>query len=140
MSAVNEQPTPSGLRRTLGVRDLMVYGLLFIAPMAPVGVFGVLDARSHGAVAAVYLAATVAMGFTAFSYAQMVRAVPQTGSVFAYARAGLGEGPGFIAGWMAMLDYLLIPIDSTPCELPQSPVTARKSPARRGSGRGSVVV
>ncbi|MFE7593028.1 APC family permease [Kitasatospora sp. NPDC057512] len=109
MSSVSEQVTPSGLRRSLGVRDLMVYGLLFIAPMAPVGVFGVLDAKSHGAVATVYLAATVAMGFTAFSYAQMVRAVPQTGSVFAYARAGLGEGPGFIAGWMAMLDYLLIP-------------------------------
>ncbi|MBO1416026.1 APC family permease [Streptomyces sp. FH025] len=109
MSSVNGRTTPGGLRRSLGVRDLMVYGLLFIAPMAPVGVFGVLDARSHGAVATVYLAATVAMGFTAFSYAQMVRAVPQTGSVFAYARAGLGEGPGFIAGWMAMLDYLLIP-------------------------------
>ncbi|MFJ9840996.1 APC family permease [Kitasatospora sp. NPDC101155] len=109
MSAVSGQATPSGLRRSLGVRDLMVYGLLFIAPMAPVGVFGVLDAKSHGAVASVYLAATVAMGLTAFSYAQMVRAVPQTGSVFAYARAGLGEGPGFIAGWMAMLDYLLIP-------------------------------
>ncbi|MDH6705240.1 amino acid transporter [Kitasatospora sp. MAA19] len=109
MSSANGQPAPGGLRRTLGVRDLMVYGLLFIAPMAPVGVFGVLDAKSHGAVATVYLAATVAMGFTALSYAQMVRAVPQTGSVFAYARAGLGEGPGFIAGWMAMLDYLLIP-------------------------------
>ncbi|MFJ2864775.1 APC family permease [Kitasatospora sp. NPDC087314] len=109
MSSANGQTAPGGLRRTLGVRDLMVYGLLFIAPMAPVGVFGVLDARSHGAVATVYLAATVAMGFTALSYAQMVRAVPQTGSVFAYARAGLGEGPGFIAGWMAMLDYLLIP-------------------------------
>ncbi|GAA3015784.1 APC family permease [Streptomyces lactacystinicus] len=106
---MSEQATPSGLRRSLGVRDLMVYGLLFIAPMAPVGVFGVLDAKSHGAVATVYLAATVAMAFTASSYAQMVRAVPQTGSVFAYARAGLGEGPGFIAGWMAMLDYLLIP-------------------------------
>ncbi|MEE1784073.1 APC family permease [Streptomyces sp. SP17BM10] len=98
-----------GLRRSLGMRDLMVYGLLFIAPMAPVGVFGVLDAKSRGAVATVYLAATVAMGFTAFSYAQMVRAVPRTGSVFAYARAGLGEGAGFVAGWMAMLDYLLIP-------------------------------
>ncbi|MFD7588936.1 APC family permease [Kitasatospora sp. NPDC059811] len=109
MSSANGQTEPGGLRRSLSVRDLMVYGLLFIAPMAPVGVFGVLDARSHGAVATVYLAATVAMGFTAFSYAQMVRAVPQTGSVFAYARAGLGEGPGFIAGWMAMLDYLLIP-------------------------------
>ncbi|MFJ8649924.1 APC family permease [Streptomyces sp. NPDC093546] len=98
-----------GLRRTLGFRDLVVYGLLFIAPMAPVGVFGTLDAKSHGAVALVYVVATVAMAFTAFSYAQMVRVAPQAGSVFAYARKGLGEGPGFVAGWMATLDYVLIP-------------------------------
>lgn len=97
------------LRRSLGLRDLVVYGLLFIAPMAPVGVFGTLDAKSHGAVALVYVVATVAMAFTAFSYAQMVRVVPQAGSVFAYARAGLGNGVGFVAGWMAMLDYVLIP-------------------------------
>ncbi|MGW2656273.1 APC family permease [Streptomyces sp. NPDC001478] len=97
------------LRRTLGFRDLVVYGLLFIAPMAPVGVFGTLDAKSDGAVALVYVAATVVMAFTAFSYAQMVRVAPLAGSVFTYARKGLGEGPGFIAGWMAMLDYLLIP-------------------------------
>ncbi|HWU06386.1 MAG TPA: APC family permease [Streptomyces sp.] len=97
------------LRRTLGFRDLVVYGLLFIAPMAPVGVFGTLDAKSDGAVALVYLVATVVMAFTAFSYAQMVHVAPLAGSVFAYARKGLGEGPGFIAGWMAMLDYLLIP-------------------------------
>lgn len=99
----------TSLRRSLGFRDLVVYGLLFIAPMAPVGVFGTLDAKSHGAVALVYLVATVAMAFTAFSYAQMVRVAPQAGSVFTYARKGLGEGPGLIAGWMAMLDYLLIP-------------------------------
>ncbi|MGW6548112.1 APC family permease [Streptomyces massasporeus] len=97
------------LRRSLGFRDLVVYGLLFIAPMAPVGVFGTLDATSHGAVALVYVVATIAMAFTAFSYAQMVRVVPQAGSVFAYARAGLGNGAGFVAGWMAMLDYVLIP-------------------------------
>lgn len=97
------------LRRTLGFRDLVVYGLLFIAPMAPVGVFGTLDAKSGGAVALVYLVATAVMAFTAFSYAQMVHVAPLAGSVFAYARKGLGEGPGFIAGWMAMLDYLLIP-------------------------------
>ncbi|MFI9342471.1 APC family permease [Streptomyces sp. NPDC052773] len=97
------------LRRSLGFRDLVVYGLLFIAPMAPVGVFGTLDARSHGAVALVYVVATVAMAFTAFSYAQMVRVVPQAGSVFAYARVALGKEAGFVAGWMAMLDYLLIP-------------------------------
>ncbi|MFD6530052.1 APC family permease [Streptomyces sp. NPDC060184] len=99
----------SGLHRTLGFRDLVVYGLLFIAPMAPVGVFGTLDAKSDGAVALVYVVATVVMAFTAFSYAQMVRVAPKAGSVFTYARKGLGEVPGFVAGWMAMLDYLLIP-------------------------------
>ncbi|MFJ3699809.1 MULTISPECIES: APC family permease [Streptomyces] len=108
--AVSGGSTAEGkLRRTLGFRDLVVYGLLFIAPMAPVGVFGTLDAKSDGAVALVYLVATVVMAFTAFSYAQMVHVAPLAGSVFAYARKGLGEGPGFIAGWMAMLDYLLIP-------------------------------
>ncbi|GFE14616.1 amino acid permease [Streptomyces glebosus] len=100
---------PGGLRRTLTFRDLLVYGLLFIAPMAPVGIFGTLQARSHGAVTVVYLVATVAMACTASSYAHMVRVAPRAGSVYAYARAGLGEGAGFVAGWMAMLDYLLIP-------------------------------
>ncbi|WP_171163868.1 APC family permease [Streptomyces sp. I05A-00742] len=98
-----------GLRRALTFRDLVVYGLLFIAPMAPVGIFGTLVAKADGAVAVVYLVATVAMGFTAYSYARMVRVVPRAGSVYAYARVGLGEGAGFVAGWMAMLDYLLIP-------------------------------
>ncbi|MEU2869314.1 APC family permease [Streptomyces olivoreticuli] len=97
------------LRRTLSFRDLVVYGLLFIAPMAPVGIFGTLDAKAHGAVALVYVVATVAMAFTAVSYAQMVRVAPQAGSVYTYARVGLGEGAGFVAGWMALLDYLLIP-------------------------------
>ncbi|MFC9228057.1 APC family permease [Streptomyces decoyicus] len=100
---------PGGLRRTLAFRDLIVYGLLFIAPMAPVGIFGTLQATSHGAITLVYLVATFAMAFTAYSYAQMVRVAPQAGSVYAYARVGLGEGAGFVAGWMAMLDYLLIP-------------------------------
>ena len=97
------------LRRTLSLRDLIVYGLLFIGPLAPVGVFGVLDARTNGAVATVYLLATLAMAFTAWSYAEMSRVVPHAGSVFVYASEGLGRPAGFLAGWLAMLDYLLIP-------------------------------
>ncbi|MFM9447284.1 APC family permease [Streptomyces acidiscabies] len=109
MTGTPKDVDTASLRRTLGFRDLVVYGLLFIAPMAPVGVYGTLDAKSHGAVALVYVVATVAMAFTAFSYAQMVRVAPQAGSVYTYARVGLGDGPGFIAGWMASLDYVLIP-------------------------------
>ncbi len=100
---------PAGLTRRLSRRDLVVYGLLFIGPLAPVGVFGVLDGRAAGAVALVYLVATIAMGFTAWSYAVMSREVPHAGSVFAYASRGLGPAAGFFAGWLAMLDYLLIP-------------------------------
>jgi amino acid transporter len=100
---------PATLQRRLTLRDLVVYGLLFIGPLAPVGVFGVLDARAGGAVALVYMVATIAMAFTAWSYAEMSRVVPQAGSVFAYATAGLGPAAGFFAGWLALLDYLLIP-------------------------------
>ncbi|WP_230207970.1 APC family permease [Microlunatus sp. Gsoil 973] len=100
---------PTTLRRSLGLRDLIVYGLLFIGPTAPMGTFGVLDARSHGATALVFVIATIAMAFTAWSYARMALAVPRAGSVFAYAQAGLGRFPAFLAGWMLGLDYLFIP-------------------------------
>ncbi|MCW2945970.1 MAG: putative transporter [Actinoallomurus sp.] len=100
---------PQLLRRSLSSGDLIVYGLLFIGPLAPVGVFGVLDAKSSGAVALVYVVATLAMAFTALSYAHMSRQVPHAGSVYAYASIGIGRAAGFAAGWLAMLDYLLIP-------------------------------
>ncbi|WP_240930365.1 APC family permease [Isoptericola sp. BMS4] len=101
--------TEGRLHRSLSLRHLVVYGLLFIGPTAPMGTFGVLDARSNGAVALVFLVATVAMAFTAWSYARMSVAVPKAGSVSAYATAGLGRRPGFMAGWMIGLDYLFIP-------------------------------
>ncbi len=105
----SQLPASNSLSRNLSLRDLVVYGLLFIGPLAPVGVFGVLDAHANGAVALVYLLATLAMAFTAWSYAQMSSVIPNAGSVFAYASQGLGRPAGFAAGWMAMLDYLLIP-------------------------------
>lgn len=86
------------LRRSLGFRDLVVYGLLFIAPMAPVGVFGTLDAKSHGAVALVYVVATVAMAFTAFSYAQMIRVAPQVAPSSRTPARGSARGPGSSPG------------------------------------------
>ena len=101
--------TPPRLRATLTRRELIAYGLLFIGPLAPVGVFGVLEARTDGATALVYLLATIGMAFTAWSYAEMSRVVPHAGSVFAYAREGIGSAAGFMAGWLALLDYLLIP-------------------------------
>src|SRR3954447_21479927 len=100
---------PQVLRRSLSSGDLIVYGLLFIGPLAPVGVFGVLDAKSHGSVALVYLVATVAMAFTALSYAQMSRQGPRAGAVSACASIGIGRPAAFAAGCRAMRASLLIP-------------------------------
>lgn len=100
------QPT---LRRNLSLVDLVVYGMLFIGITAPMGTFGVLDARSGGMTPVVFLLAAAAMGATAYSYARMSYAVPRAGSVYAYAEAALGPHPAFLAGWMLSLDYIFIP-------------------------------
>jgi amino acid transporter len=104
-----QQAEAGGLRRTMGLRQLVANGMIFIGPAAPVALFGVVYAESHGAVASVYVAATLVMALTAVSYAQMSSAVPKAGSVYSYASAGINPSAGFIAGWMVLLDYLLIP-------------------------------
>lgn len=100
---------PGSLKRSLTLGQLVFFGLVFIGPAAAVGIFGTLDARSGGAVASVYLIATLVMAFTAASYMRMSREIPRAGSVFAYATAGIGPRAGYAAGWMILLDYLLIP-------------------------------
>jgi amino acid transporter len=97
------------LKRTLSLADLLVYGLVFIVPMAPVAVFGIVYNASGGMVPLIYLVGLGAMVFTALSYMAMSSAFPVAGSVYSYASHSLGPDVGFLAGWAILLDYLLIP-------------------------------
>jgi amino acid transporter len=97
------------LRRALSTRDLIIYGLIFMVPIAPQAVYGFVWDASKGMVPLAYLLGLVGMFFTAMSYAAMSRAFPVAGSVYAYAQRGLSETAGFFAGWLILLDYLLIP-------------------------------
>ncbi|MFC4050560.1 APC family permease [Actinomadura syzygii] len=97
------------LRRSLGFRDLVVYGLIFMVPIAPFGIFGSVFQGSGGMVALAYAIGMLAMLFTAGSYAQMSRAFPMAGSVYTYAGRGLNAPVGFLSGWMILLDYVLVP-------------------------------
>jgi amino acid transporter len=97
------------LRRSLGFRDLVVYGLIFMVPIAPFGIFGSVFQGSGGMVALAYVIGMLAMLFTAGSYAQMSRAFPMAGSVYTYAGRGIAAPVGFLSGWMILLDYVLIP-------------------------------
>jgi len=97
------------LNRTLSTTDLIVYGLVFMVPIAPWAIFGVVFNEAKGMVPLVYLIGLVAMIFTALSYAQMSKAFPIAGSVYSYVGRGLHPVLGFFAGWTILLDYLLVP-------------------------------
>jgi amino acid transporter len=97
------------LKRALSFWDLLVYGLIFMVPIAPFGVYGYVAEASKGMVALAYLIGMAGMIFTALSYARMSEAFPVAGSVYAYAQRGIHETVGFISGWAILLDYILIP-------------------------------
>ena len=97
------------LKRVLGTSQLAAYGLNFMLPIAPMAIFGAVYAASAGMIVLAYLIGLVALMFTAFSYAQMVKAFPLSGSVYNYVGRGIGAPFGFLAGWAIMLDYLLVP-------------------------------
>jgi len=97
------------LHRRLGLADLIIYGLVFMVVIAPMGIFGSVYQASGGMVVLAYAIGAVALVFTAISYWQMVRAFPLAGSVYTYAGRGIAPWAGFLAGWAALFDYLLVP-------------------------------
>jgi amino acid transporter len=97
------------LNRALTTGDLIIYGMIFMVPIAPFAVFGFVWTEAKGMVPLAYLVGLVGMFFTALSYAAMSRAFPLAGSVYAYAHRGLHEIAGFFSGWLILLDYILVP-------------------------------
>src|SRR6476646_3908238 len=109
-------PAPAGqnrLRRTLGLWDLILYGVIVIQPTAPMSVFGVLSNRGRGHVVTTILIAMVAMLFTAISYGRMARAYPSAGSAFTYVGREINPGLGYVTGWSMVMDYMLNPMICT---------------------------
>jgi amino acid transporter len=109
MSSLEQFGYREQLRRALTTKDLIVYGMVFMVPIAPYAVFGFVWHDAKGMVPLAYLLGLVGMFFTAMSYAAMSRAFPLAGSVYTYAQRGLHEIAGFFAGWLILLDYILVP-------------------------------
>src|SRR5450755_1641751 len=97
------------LQRVLTTKDLIIYGMVFMVPIAPYSVFGFVWNDSKGMVPLAYLVGLIGMFFTALSYAAMSRAFPLAGSVYTYAQRGLNDLAGFFSGWLILLDYILVP-------------------------------
>jgi putrescine importer len=97
------------LKRGLNLLQLTAYGLNYMVPLGPVIIFGVMLVTSGGTVALPYLIAGVLCFFTALSYGVMVQKYPLAGSLFNYVSRGWNPHVGFIAGWILILDYIMIP-------------------------------
>ena len=111
---MNDSPTATSsqprLRRALTLRDLILYGIIVIQPVAPMSVYGVLSNRGKGHVVTTILIAMVAMLFTAISYGRMARAYPSAGSAFTYVGQEINPALGYVTGWSMVMDYMLNPM------------------------------
>lgn len=98
------------LKRALSLRDLVVFGIVFMSPMSSMTLFGIMAEMSQGHNVLCYLLGFSAMLFTAYAYGQMVRAFPIAGSTYSYTQRAVHPKLGFLAGWVMLLDYVLIPM------------------------------
>jgi putrescine importer len=103
----SEKHPPVRLRRTLSLRDLLIYGMVIVSPMSPMPTFGLLSERGGGHVVTAILLACIAMLFTSISYGRMAQMYPSAGSSFTYVAKELHPSLGYIVGWAILMDYVL---------------------------------
>lgn len=103
-------PAGPRLKRSLGTPSLLLFGLAYMLPLAVFTTYGLVTETTGGHLAGAYFVTTIAMLFTAGSYASMVRAYPVAGSAYTYTQRTFGRHLGFLTGWTLLLDYLALPL------------------------------
>jgi len=93
----NESATSSGprLKRTLTLWNLIIIGIVIIQPIAPMGLYGIVNNAAGGHVVTTILIAMVAMLFTAISYG-MLAGVSERGSAYTYVGQEIHPGLGYL--------------------------------------------
>ncbi len=103
----------SGLKKTLGVFDLIVLG---IGAVVGTGIFTIIGSAIVGssdgagagtAIVVSMLLAAVASVFSALSYSEIAAMMPVAGSVYTYTYATMGEFMAWMVGWVLMLEYAI---------------------------------
>lgn len=98
------------LKRSLGMWAIVGLGLGYMTPTVVFDTFGIVTEETDGVVPLTYLVALTVMLFTAVSYGKMVRVFRSAGSAYTYTRETMHPALGFMVGWAALLDYLLLPM------------------------------
>jgi amino acid transporter len=107
---VNNLGYKQELKRVLTFNDILIFGIVFLNPIAPFALFGVINYKTAGHMALAYFIGMIAMAFTAYSYGKMAGAFPVAGSTYTYTQRVINPYVGFLTGWMMFLDYVLLPL------------------------------
>ncbi|MFW5658645.1 MAG: amino acid permease [Bacteroidota bacterium] len=94
-----------GLKRNLGVRDLVLLGIAAIIGAGLFSTIGEAAAAGGPAVSLLFVFTAVACGFAALCYAEFSSAIPVSGSAYTYAYASFGELLAWIIGWDLIVEY-----------------------------------
>lgn len=103
-------PTGATLKRSLGLFAIVGLGLGYMTPTVVFDTFGLVAEESNNVVPFAYLTALIVMVFTAISYGKVSAAFPSAGSAYTYARESMHPNVGFLVGWVALMDYMLLPL------------------------------
>lgn len=98
------------LSRSLSLFSVVLFGFAFMAIGTVFSTYGVASQLSHGMVAGSYVLASIVMLFTAYSYGQMAKAYPISGSAYTYSQKAISPHIGFLVGWAILMDYIFIPM------------------------------
>ena len=108
-----EAGASSGLKKTLGVFDLIVLG---IGAVVGTGIFTIIGSAIVGssdgvgagtAVVISMVLAAIASVFSALSYSEIAAMMPVAGSAYTYTYATMGEFMAWMVGWILMLEYAI---------------------------------
>ncbi len=100
----------TSLARTLGLWSIVGLGLGYMTPTVVFDTFGIVSTETGNVVPTAYIFALIVMMFTAISYGRMTQIFPSAGSAYTYTSATISPNVGFLIGWAALLDYLLLPL------------------------------
>ncbi|MGW8554549.1 APC family permease [Streptomyces tubercidicus] len=107
-SAVQQDPGPARMRRSLGVKDGVAIAASSTAATTSIGIgMGTLAAYAGRQTPALLLLAFVPILGIALSYARLNRSEPNCGSGYTWVGRTIGPWPGFLTGWVVLVGNVI---------------------------------
>jgi len=107
-SAVQQDPGPPSMRRSLGVKDGVAIAASSTAATTSIGIgMGALAAYAGRQTPALLLLAFVPILGIALSYARLNRSEPNCGSGYTWVGRTIGPWPGFLTGWVVLVGNVI---------------------------------